>query len=140
MPSGRNAPASTPGTSRLVRARGPSADAMRERVYSPRYVTTSTFSPTRRSTCRAPGVRAHQISWPCVVATIRRIPPRRSAGAIAASGAAAPNHTRSQPCSRAMRSARAVTRPVGSSVRARSRITGNGSVASYASAPGSDDV
>ena len=36
-------------------------------------VTVSAASPIRRSAVRAPGTPTHQISWPCVVATVRRV-------------------------------------------------------------------
>lgn len=95
-------------------------------------------SPIRRSNCRDAGSWAQPASWPCVVATIRRAPAPRSAGAIRPRGAAAPNHTEAQSCSRSSRTAWRVTRGVGSSIVVRSRTTVNGcsaSKAAVASAP-----
>ncbi|MDF9803217.1 hypothetical protein M2436_001764 [Streptomyces sp. HB372] len=97
-------------------------------------------SPIRRSSCREAGSCAQPASWPWVVATSRRAPARRSAGAIRPSGAAAPNQTEVQPCSRSRPVARRVTRGVGSSIVVRSRTTGNGcsaSKAAVAAAPSS---
>lgn len=88
--------------------------------------------PIRRSSCRAAGSCAQPASWPCVVPTRRRAPAARSAGAISPSGAAAPNQTEEQPCSRSSPVARRVTLGVGSSIVVRSRITGNGCSASKA--------
>ncbi|CAM5468988.1 hypothetical protein SANTM175S_08496 [Streptomyces antimycoticus] len=94
--------------------------------------------PIRRSSRRAAGSCAQAASWPCVVATSRRAPAARSAGAISPSGAAAPNHTEVQPCSRSSAVARRVTRGVGSSMVVRARTTWYGCSASkraVASAP-----
>ncbi|GGW87974.1 hypothetical protein GCM10010341_05750 [Streptomyces noursei] len=122
-------------------AAGPIADAIGPRVLAPRYVTASVAAPILRSSERAPGVRAHQTSWPCVVATILATPAsRRSRAAISPSGAAAPNHTLSHAYRWARAAARDVMRGVGSIIGAGSRITGKGSAASWAGAPGSDDV
>ena len=99
-------------------------------------MSTSLRSPIARSNDRAPGTLDHQISWPCVVATVRRTPARRNVGAISPSGAAAPNQTRSQPRERAISALRRAIAGVGSMIRDRSRTTSNGSVASNAAAPG----
>jgi hypothetical protein len=89
-------------------------------------------SPIRRSSCRAAGSWAQPASCPWVVATIRSAPARRSAGAISPSGAAAPNHTDVQPCSRSSPTARRVAPGVGSSIVVASRTTGKGCSASKA--------
>jgi hypothetical protein len=125
---------STPGGSCAIRAAasGVRAEAMRERVYSPRWVIVSVESPIRRSSCRAAGSCAQPASWPCVVATSRSAPAARRAGAIRPSGAAAPNHTEVQPCSRSRPTARRVAPGVGSSMVVRSRTTVKGCSASKA--------
>ncbi len=87
-------------------------------------------SPILRSSWRLAGSCAQPASWPCVVATSRRAPARRSAGAIRPSGAAAPNHTDEQPCSRSSAAALRVTRGVGTIIFVRSLTTGNGCSAS----------
>ena len=80
---------------------------------------------------------AHQTSCPCVVATVRRTPARvLSLWAIRPKGAAAPNHTDSQPISRAMPIERRVIAGVGSMIFDGSRTTGKGRVASNAASPG----
>ncbi|CAM5709774.1 hypothetical protein SVIOM342S_00513 [Streptomyces violaceorubidus] len=125
--AGWKAPVSTPGTSRAVRVPGARAASIGPRVRSPSQVSASTWEPMRRNRARAPGVRAHQTSWPWVVATAVRIPAvRRSRPAISARGAAAPNHTRSQPYRRATAAACAVAPGVGSRVRTGWRTTGYG--------------
>ena len=73
-------------------------------------------SPISLSTCREPGNIDHPTSWPWVLATIRSTGPCRSTGAIAASGAAAPNHTVLAPKSEASLRARAASSGVGSSI------------------------
>lgn len=131
---GWNVFSSTPGGSCTIRpaAAGVSAAAIRDRVYSPRYVIVSVDSPMRRSSWRDAGSCAQPASCPCVVATRRRAPALRSAGAIRPSGAAAPNHTDVQPCSLSRPTARRVTRGVGSSIVVRSRTTVKGCSASKA--------
>ena len=89
----------------------------------------------RRSRPRAPGSAAQPASCPWVSATARRTPAWRSAGAIRPSGAAAPNKTASQPCSRAMAAARRDTRGTGSMSEVGWRMTGNGCWASNSAAP-----
>lgn len=134
---------STPGGSWTMRpaASGVRASAILERVYSPRYVIVSVPSPMRRSSCRDPGSWAQPASCPWVVATMRRAPALRSAGAIRPRGAAAPNQTEEQSCSRRRRTACRVTLGVGSSIVVRSRTTVKGcsaskaAVASWPSAP-----
>ena len=129
---------STSGESRTIR---PAAAADRHplisrRQYSLTYVITSTPAPILRSTPRAPGVLDHQTSWPWVRATRRPTPACRSPGASSPNGAAAPNTTRSQPCSRASDLATPATRAVGSKTRERSRTTGYVRPASSSAAPG----
>ncbi len=67
-------------------------------------------SPIRRSRLRAAGSWAHPASWPCVVATSRCAPARRSAGAIRPSGRPPEPHRRAsvlpQQSGRAARSPR----------------------------------
>ena len=89
----------------------------------------------RRSRPRAAGSIAQHASWPCVSATARVTPARRSAGVISPRGAAAPNRTASQPCSRAMAAARRDTDGTGSMSEVGWRITGNGCRASKEAAP-----
>ncbi|GAA2757159.1 hypothetical protein GCM10009872_25190 [Actinopolymorpha rutila] len=96
--------------------------------------------PIRRNSPRGPGTRAHHVSWPWVSPTIRFAPARRSVGASRPSGAAAPNSTRSQPSERSTWVVRRASPGVGSSVEVRSRITGNGRVASYSLPPAIDAV
>src|SRR5579863_1606239 len=89
----------------------------------------------RRSRLRAIGRAAQPASWPWVSATARVTPARRSAGVIRPSGAAAPNRTVSQPCSRAMATARRETDGTGSISDVGWRITGKGCLASNSAAP-----
>jgi hypothetical protein len=89
----------------------------------------------RRSSWRAAGSAAQPASWPWVRATARRTPARRRAGASSPSGAAAPNMTESQPCSRAMAAARRATDGTGSMSEPGWRITGKGCSASNSAAP-----
>ena len=89
----------------------------------------------RRSSPRAPGSAAQPASWPCVSATARPTPARRSAGVMRPSGAAAPNRTASQPCSRAMATARRDTPGTGSMSEVGCRMTGKGCRASNSAAP-----
>lgn len=98
----------------------------------------SVDSPMRPNSCRAAGSWAHPASCPWVVATSRRAPALLSAGAISPSGAAAPNHTDVQPCSRSSPTAFRVAPGVGSSMVVESRTTVKGcsaSKAAVASAP-----
>ena len=53
----------------------------------------------RRSALRAPGSMDQPTSWPWVLASTRAAPAERARAASSASGAAAPNHTVSMPCS-----------------------------------------
>ena len=96
---------------------------------------TSTWSPIRRSRDRAPGSAAQPASCPWVIATIRRAPARRSAGASSPSGAAAPNSTVSQPCSARIPAARRATDGTGSISEPGCRTTGKGCRASNSAAP-----
>src|SRR5580693_5464607 len=89
----------------------------------------------RRSRPRATGRAAQPASWPWVSATARVTPAWRSAGVIRPSGAAAPNRTVSQPCSRAMAAARRETDGTGNMSDVGWRITGNGCLASNSVAP-----
>jgi hypothetical protein len=134
--SGRNAVVSTPGGSRTNRGPGPYAPASRTRMYSVRYVTTSTPAPIRRSSCRLPGSAAQPTSCPWLAATIRSTPAFRSAGASRPSGADAPNHAAVQPSALATARTRRATSGVGSSMPVGWRTTGNGWAASNSAAPG----
>ena len=98
-------------------------------------MTTSLRSPIARISGRVAGTVAHQISWPCEVATVRRTPAARSAGAISPSGAAAPNQTRSQPLLAGRRATRRVIAGVGTISRDGSRTTWNGRSASSSASP-----
>jgi hypothetical protein len=87
--------ASTPGRQRLEPCTGPSAGAIRRRVYSAEVGRRRRpRGRCRRSACRETGSRAQPTSWPYVEATERCRP---SGPASRPSGAAAPNQTRSQP-------------------------------------------
>jgi hypothetical protein len=74
-------------------------------------------------------------SWPCVLAITRSAPALRSVGASSASGAAAPNHTVSQPSARRISFARRATSGTGNMRLDGCRTTGNGCAASNSPAP-----
>ena len=90
----------------------------------------------RCSSCRATGSAAQPASWPCVIAmALVMLLPRRSAGVIKPSGAAAPKTTVSASTRLAISMARRVTPGVGIISDVGCRTTSNGWRASNPAAP-----